>query len=90
MNSEERNWHTLECICSAGCPCKQSRHYTHLNAVRKSSEVRDVKWINVRGREEHEAVLLDKSLCKELGLDQAYEIMIYLKRWGGFLCEKEA
>ncbi len=50
----------------------------------------DVKWINVRGREEHEAVLLDKSLCNELGLDQAYEIMIYLKRWGGFLCEKEA
>lgn len=43
------------------------------------------KHINVRGREEHEAVIKDAAWCKELGLDQAYEIMIYLKRWGGWL-----
>lgn len=61
-----------------------------MNAVRKSSEARDVKWVNVRGRAEHEAVLLDKELCQSLGLDQAYEIMVYLKRWGSFLSEQEA
>jgi len=87
---DDCGWHTLECICGSGCPCRQSDHYTHLNAVRKSTGVRDVKWVNVRGRSEHEAVLLDKDLCNSLGLDQAYEIMVYLKRWGRFLCEKEA
>jgi hypothetical protein len=46
-----------------------------------------VKYINVRGREEHEAVIKDKALCQELGLDQIFEAMIYLKRWGSWLSE---
>jgi hypothetical protein len=45
----------------------------------------ETKYINVRGRAEHEAVIRDAHLCKELGLDQIYEIMIYLKRWGAWL-----
>jgi hypothetical protein len=61
--------------------------YTHLNAVDKTSKRGAIKWVNVRGRDEHEAVLLDKDLCQSLGLDQAYEIMRYLKRWGAFLSE---
>ena len=43
--------------------------------------------INVRGREEHEAVIRNATKCKELGVDQMYETMIYLKRWGGWLNE---
>jgi hypothetical protein len=45
------------------------------------------KHINVRGRQEHEAIIRDAAWCKELGLDQYYEIMVYLKRWGGWLGE---
>jgi|ERR1700743_2119674 len=45
----------------------------------------EVKWINVRGREEHEAVIKDAAWCKELGLDQIYETIKYLKRWGSWL-----
>lgn len=41
--------------------------------------------INVHGREEHEAVLRDADKCKELGVDQFYETMVYLRRWGGWL-----
>lgn len=44
-------------------------------------------WINVNGREEHEAVIRDVAKCTELGLDQYFEIMVYLKRWGGWLNE---
>ncbi len=51
------------------------------------AELPSTKWINVRGRAEHEAVIKDKGLCKELGLDQFYEAMVYLKRWGSFLSE---
>lgn len=82
-------WHTLECICGSGCPCRQSDHYTHLNVVPKDDQDRlsRVKWINIRGRSEHESVIVNKTLCEELGLDQAYEIMVYLKRWGSFLSE---
>ena len=43
------------------------------------------KQINVRGRAEHEAILKDAAWCKELGLDQIYETMVYLKRWGDWL-----
>lgn len=43
------------------------------------------KTINIRGRKEHEAILKDAKKCEELGLDRAYETMIYLKRWGGWL-----
>ena len=42
-------------------------------------------WINVNGREEHEAILKNPAKCKELGLDIYYETMVYLKRWGGWL-----
>lgn len=48
---------------------------------------KDVKTINIRGRLEHEAVIKDAALCKELGLDQAYETMMYLKRWGCWLSD---
>ena len=87
--------HTLECICGSDCPCRQSDYYTHLNIESRPyfrgktppSNLRPVRWINIRGRREHETVIRDASWCKELGLDQAYEIKIYLKRWGGWLCE---
>lgn len=45
------------------------------------------KEIIVHGREEHEAVIRDAKKCEELGLDQYYEIMVYIKRWGGWLNE---
>lgn len=42
-------------------------------------------WINVKGREEHEAMLRDSDKMHGLGLDPAYEKMVYLKRWGSWL-----
>lgn len=42
-------------------------------------------WINVKGREEHEAMLRDSDKMWSLGLDPAYEKIIYLKRWGSWL-----
>lgn len=85
----------LACICGSGCPCQQGELNTHLNVIPNpkheaeitTSEIREVKWVNVRGREEHEAVLKDKALCEELGLDQIYETIVYLKRWGSWLSE---
>ncbi len=50
-----------------------------------SEEMIETKWINVKGREEHEAILRDSGKMWELGLDPAYEIMVYLKRWGSWL-----
>ncbi len=44
-----------------------------------------VKYININGREEHEAIIKDANKCAELGLDQYFEMMVYLKRWGGWL-----
>ena len=41
--------------------------------------------VDVRGREEHEAIIKDASKCKELGLDQVYETIVYLNRWGSWL-----
>ncbi len=46
------------------------------------------RYINVNGREEHEAILRDEAKCKELGLDRTYECIVYLKRWGGWLYEE--
>jgi hypothetical protein len=43
------------------------------------------EYIDVRGREEHEAIIKDSAKCQELGLDQYFEIMVYLNRWGGWL-----
>jgi hypothetical protein len=81
--------YTLENICSPGCPCQDKEHHTHLNLVRNPMKegvnVPERKHINIRGREEHEAVIKDAEWCKELGLDQTYEICVYLKRWGGWL-----
>lgn len=75
----------LENVCSQGCPCKQGEHFTHLNVIRKSNN--EVKYVNIRGRFEHEALIKDKDWCKELGLDQEYEIAAYLRRWGSWLSE---
>ena len=36
-------------------------------------------------REEHEAIIKDSHLCIQKGIDQHFEIMAYLKRWGGWL-----
>jgi hypothetical protein len=47
------------------------------------------KQVNVRGREEHEALLRDPEKCKEHGLDVIYETMVYLKTWGGWLKDKD-
>ena len=49
------------------------------------SERPDVISIDINGREEHEAILLDADKCAKLGLDQMYEKIVYLKRWGGWL-----
>ena len=90
----------LACVCGSGCPCRYNDINTHLNVVRNRMEEKDpfggikppaelppVKWINIRGRREHEAIIKDAAWCKELGLDQMYETMIYLKRWGDWLSE---
>ncbi len=45
--------------------------------------------VNVRGRKEHEAFLRDPKKCAEHGLDHTFEVMVYLKRWGGWLDGKE-
>jgi len=79
--------------CDSDCPCKQCAHFTHLNIVTTvisegvdpPAELFSINYINVRGREEHEAVIRDALWCKELGLDQQYEISVYLKRWGSWL-----
>jgi hypothetical protein len=45
----------------------------------------ETKWINVQGREEHEALLRDSNKMWSLGLDPYYEKIVYLKRWGSWL-----
>ena len=90
------NEHALECTCEPFSrrqendprPC-----YNHMNAPlipledgeNPPAEMPPTKWINVRGREEHEAVIKDAAKCKELGLDQMYETIVYLNSWGGWL-----
>lgn len=49
----------------------------------------ETRYINVKGRKEHEALLKDPAKCKELGLDLMFETMVYLKRWGGWLEDGE-
>ncbi len=49
------------------------------------AELPHIRYVNVNGRKEHEAFLKDAEKCKEHGLDQIYETIIYLKRWGGWL-----
>lgn len=45
----------------------------------------EIRRVDVRGREEHEAIIKSPQKCEELGLDIYYERFIYLKRWGGWL-----
>jgi len=49
------------------------------------AEMIKTKYINIKGRKEHEAILKDAKKCEELGLDQYYEIIVYLNRWGSWL-----
>jgi len=65
--------HTLECTC------------TTLQGFGPFGEMLPVKWASVRGREAHERLIKDAAKCKELGLDQIYEVNAYLTRWGGWL-----
>lgn len=53
------------------------------------SERPEVKYINVKGREEHEALLKDSKKLWELGCDPYYEKLTYLKRWGGWLKDED-
>ena len=74
------------------------RRFTHLNArIRPLSDTAidppkekiETKWINIHGREEHEKIIKDADKCKELGLDQKFEVLVYLMRWGGWLRENQ-
>ena len=47
------------------------------------------RYINVNGREEHERFILDAEKCEKHGIDQMYEIMVYLKRWGSWLKDEQ-
>jgi len=70
--------------CGDGCPCRFKEHYTHLNVADRitGDEVQD---INIRGRAEHETVILDTKYCEDIGLNVHYEREQYLKRWGSYL-----
>lgn len=97
MNCECKGKYTFARTCGIGCPCRFKEHYTHLNLVVNGTErdlsrntsaltpCPEVRYVNVRGRAEHEAILKDAIWCKELGLDQNYEVTVYLKRWGSWL-----
>ena len=47
------------------------------------------KYINVIGREAHEALVKNNKKMLELGLDPYYETIVYLKKWGGWLQDGE-
>ena len=90
--------HALECTCEALCRPQQNApktRYSNLSGamialgihLEPPGEKIPVKYVNVRGRAEHEALLKDANKCKELRLDQMYEIMVYLKRWGNWLSD---
>lgn len=66
---EKCGQHTLECVCKHYCESSKPK----------------IKWVNVRGRKEHESLLRDPERCKELGLDIEFETMVYLRRWGNWL-----
>jgi len=53
------------------------------------AEIPERIWVNVQGREEHEAIIKDGQKCKELGVCQAFEVMQYLNRWGGWLNDEQ-
>ncbi len=91
--------HALECTCEPLCWNQQNgRHsvYGHLDEKLMTLDGGEDppahqpprKIINVHGREEHEAILKNAEKCQELGLDQMYEIIVYLNRWGGWLSDQ--
>ena len=49
------------------------------------AEIPPTIWINVNGRQEHEALLRDSDKMRSLGLDPLFERMVYLRRWGSWL-----
>lgn len=82
--------HTLECNCLsqyAWKPLSRCQENGLEDGIDPTSEKIPTKHIDVNGREEHEALIKNASKCKELGLDQIYETIVYLKRWGGWLGE---
>jgi len=76
--------HALECICGSLCRRQQNGQQID-EGQHPPAERISVKLVNVRGRREHEALLRDAKKCSELGLDQVYETIVYLKRWGSWL-----
>lgn len=56
-----------------------------LQGIDPPAEMIPVTWINVNGRQQHEAILKDEKRMLELGLDPFFERMVYLKRWGSYL-----
>lgn len=60
-----------------------------LGGIYPPDELPERKTINVHGRREHESYLKDPKKCADAGLDIAYETMIYLKRWGGWLEDED-
>lgn len=79
--------HALECTCESLSRRQENDLKPLVDCENPLAELPPVKWINVNGREEHEALLKDSQKCTELGLDQVYETIVYLKRWGGWLNE---
>ena len=73
---EKCSEHCLDCKCQ---PIPLG------DGANPSSEIIPTTWINVKGREEHESLLKDSKRCQELGLDQMYETIVYLNRWGSWL-----
>ena len=46
-------------------------------------------YLYVNGRKETEALITNAARCKELGLDQMYEQMVYLKQYGRWLKDEK-
>lgn len=88
--------HCLECTCESLRACQRNdrqHSFSHLNAKLKPlcdgedppAHLPERRVVNVNGRVEHEAILKDAAKCAELGLDQVYETIVYLNRWGSWL-----
>lgn len=79
--------HCLDCKCHL-------KRFSHMNAkpiplgsprIDPPPQLLETRYIDVQGREEHEALLRDTNKMWELGLDPCYEKMVYLRRWGSWL-----
>jgi hypothetical protein len=93
---EQCGEHALECTCGSLCRCQQNDRqyfYSYLNAELKPlsdgeespSEIPERRIVCVNSRKDHEAIIQDATMCSVLGLDQIYETLVYLNRWGGWL-----